>query len=206
MQSTTAQWPTRWRGRDPVCLDLGARFVRRAPVGMVLLAAVIAVSGCGSSETASPAASVMPPPDLSLFPGDQPLEGDGWRLLLGTTALGQRGPTPDRGILAADAQQISQLWTDLGLARFPAVDPAREVVASFGTLGGVGEGCDRVRFRGITVDLVGREIIAHLERIAQPTAGANVCLQMGVPATIVVAIARDRLPAVQVALRAVFDP
>jgi hypothetical protein len=116
--------------------------------------------------------------------GDQPSEGDGWRLLGHAEGAGE----PYRTGVATTDEQLTTLWSESGLdGDAPAVDWQAEVVVWFGAV--YGSGCP-VRLDGVVVD----DGTLHGQIVVPGSGPATACNADANPHAFVVAVERDRLP------------
>jgi len=115
--------------------------------------------------------------------GDQPTEGEGWRLL-GNDLTGASYRTG----IATTADQYRQLWNQAGLSgELPAVDFTSEVVIWFGAV--FGSSCP-IRMDDVVFDLDQHLVHGKFVRPGNPTS----CTDDANAEAYVVAVARDRLP------------
>lgn len=123
-------------------------------------------------------------PESEMVPdGDQPTQGQGWRLL-GEDLTGE----PYRTGVATTDDQYDALWADAGLAADrPGVDFETEIVVWFGAV--YGTGCP-VRLDGIAVQDDGPYL--HAEIVLPGNPGA--CNDDANPHAFVLAVQREMLP------------
>jgi hypothetical protein len=124
--------------------------------------------------------------------GPQPDEGEGWRLL-GDELVGETYRT---GIATTD-EQYTELWRHVGMkAQRPTVDFETEVVVWFGAV--YGSSCP-IRLDDIAVDTDRDPAVIHAVTVVP--GGTGVCTADANPRAYVVAIERDRVPAVPFAIQ-----
>ena len=155
----------------------------------------------GSPSDPSQGASSAPGPAQAddLFLPDQVASGDGWRLIAGRVGSAA-DPVPGGPSLT--------LYSNGGLIKpvealhLPPVDAIvderTEALLVIDLLVGRGPICGQLRFEGVTFDAAARALIARYEPArsiagSRTSASAPGCRDIGIPATIVVAIARDQL-------------
>ena len=111
---------------------------------------------------------------------------------------------PPDGLTYADtAPALARLWSDLGVSVPPAVELGREIVVAMGIFVGLGAPvCAQKRLDGISFDASGRVVTAQLEDASQflpmppaPSGAVSACGSPAIQAVVVVALARDHLPA-----------
>jgi hypothetical protein len=136
--------------------------------------------------------SVQPPrsrtlTSLAVEPGAQPAAGQGWRLLADEGVVGSWSSG-----LATDADQYDLLWDAIGLETGqPPVDFETEIVIWFGTVASSTPGC-----RPYVADVVVTEAPGRVyPREAGIDDELTSCAADANPHDVVLAVARERLPA-----------
>ncbi len=125
--------------------------------------------------------------DASAFvpEGDQPTEGQGWRLLGHAEGAGE----VYRTAVATTDTQLAALWQESGLGgEVPAVDWKAEIVVWFGAV--YGSSCP-VRLDGVVVD----GTTLHGQIVVPGSGPVTACTADAIPHSFVVAVDRTLLPA-----------
>lgn len=116
-------------------------------------------------------------------PAPQPLEGDGWRLLVHEPEVGWSYRTG----IATDPESLRAMWAEIGLQNAPPeVDFEKEVVIWFGAV--YGSSCPDLRLDDVIVD---GDLVYPLIVLTEPR---MTCTLDANPFTFVVAMDRSKLP------------